>query len=82
MLVALILGGVLTEDEDATKWIFFGLGALVFVVVLLYSIYDFNWLGGYIGVDWVPWIVLGLLVVGMIVWMAIESKKGTPTPHS
>ena len=42
LLVALILMGVLTDDEDAAKWIFFGIGALIFIVVLLYTIYDFH----------------------------------------
>lgn len=75
LLVALILGGILTEDEKASRWIFFGVGALIFIVVLLYSIYDFNWLGGYVGIDWVPWVILILIFVGAVLWMAIESKK-------
>ena len=37
LLVALILMGVLTDDEKSAKWIFFGIGAVIFIVVLLYS---------------------------------------------
>jgi len=75
LLVALILMGVLTEDEKASKWIFFGIGALIFIVVLLYTIYDFNWLGGYVGVDWINWIILILIVVGTIVGVILGTNK-------
>jgi len=75
LLVAMILMGVLTDEKKVAMWVFFGIGALIFIVVLLYSIYDFNWLGGYVGVDYVPWIVLILLFVGIVVWLVIESNK-------
>lgn len=77
LLVALILMGVLTDDEDAAKWIFFGIGALIFIVVLLYTIYDFQWLGGYYGVDWAPWIILALVVASAVVGVILGGKKRT-----
>ncbi len=77
LLVALILMGVLTDDEDAAKWIFFGIGAVIFMVVMLYTIYDFNWLGGYIGIDWGPWIILALVVAGAVVGVILGGKKRT-----
>ncbi len=75
LLVALILMGVLTESEDAAKWIFFGIGAVIFLVVLLYSLYDFQWLGGYYGVDWAPWIILILVVATAVVAVVLGGKK-------
>ena len=77
LLVALILMGVLTDDEDAAKWIFFGIGALIFIVVLLYTIYDFQWLGGYVGIDWWPWIILALVVASAVVGVILGGKKRT-----
>ena len=80
LLVALILMGVLTEDEKSAKWVFFGIGAVIFVVVMLYTIYDFNWLGGYAGIDWGPWIILALVVAGAIIGVVLGGKKRTGTP--
>ncbi len=80
LLVALILMGVLTDDEDSAKWIFFGIGAVIFIVVLLYTIYDFNWLGGYVGVDWINWIILAIIVAGAVVGVILGGKKRTGTP--
>jgi len=77
LLVALILMGVLTDDEDAAKWIFFGIGAVIFIVVMLYTIYDFQWLGGYYGVDWAPWIILALVVAAAVVGVVLGGKKKT-----
>ena len=37
LLVALILMGVLTDDEDAAKWIFFGIGAVIFGLIFQIS---------------------------------------------
>jgi len=75
LLVALILMGVLTDDEDAAKWIFFGIGAVIFIIVMLYTIYDFNWLGGYVGVDWISWIILAMIVAAAVVFVILGSKK-------
>ena len=77
LLVALILMGVLTDDEDAAKWIFFGIGAVIFIVVLLYTIYDFNWLGGYAGTDWINWIILAIIVAAAVVFVVLGGKKRT-----
>jgi len=82
LLVALILGGLLTESEEASKWIFFGLGGIIFLVILLYTFSDFRWFGGYIGVDYAKWIILILIVVGLVVWMAIESRRSNPASKS
>ena len=75
LLVALILMGLLTNDEKETKWIFFTIGAIIFLVVLLYSIYDFSWLGGYVGINWGSWIVLFLIVAGAVTSVILSGKK-------
>lgn len=75
LLVALILMGMLTEDKKVNSWVFFGIGALIFIVVMLYTIYDFSWLGGYVGADWVPWIIIALLLGGGVTAIILGSKK-------
>ena len=77
LLVGLILMGVLTEEEEAAKWIFFGLGTIIFIVVLLYSLYDFQWLGGYasLGGNWIPWIILIIIVAATVVGVILGGKK-------
>lgn len=75
LLVALILMGMITEDENATKWIFFGLGAIIFLFVIGYAFYNFSWLGAYTGQDWVPTIVLLLIIIGAVVAVILGSRK-------
>ncbi|MFA5173946.1 MAG: hypothetical protein WC438_02070 [Candidatus Pacearchaeota archaeon] len=77
LLVAMILMGFIVEDEKKAKWIFFGIGALIFLVVIIYSLSDFAWFGGYSGVDWAPWIVLILLVAAGVVAVVLggDSKS-------
>jgi len=75
LLVALILMGMFIQDKDESKWIFFGIGAVIFVVVLLYTIYDFNWLGGYVGQDWTAWIVLILVIGGAITFIILGNRE-------
>ena len=82
LLVALILMGVLTDDEKSAKWVFFGIGALIFVVVLLYTIYNFRWLGGYAEEDWIVWIILVLIVVGAVLGVVLGGKKRAGTTGS
>jgi len=74
LLVAIILMGIVTDNQKAQKWVFFGLGAFIFIIVMLYTISDFGWLGGYAGGDWVPTIIVGLLIIGALV--AIITSKG------
>ena len=79
LLVALILMGMLTKENDINRWVFFGIGALIFIVVLLYTIYDFNWLGGYYGEGWIAWIVLILVIGGAITGIILGSKEKEPS---
>ena len=78
LLVALILMGLLTDNKNTFKWVFFGIGALIFIVVLLYSLSDFSWLGGY-GSYFSRELILGivalLVVAGIITALIIGSKN-------
>jgi len=44
---------------------------------LLYTIYDFNWLGGYAGTDWINWIILAIIVAAAVVFVVLGGKKRT-----
>lgn len=80
LLVALILMGVLTEDvgESVQKWIFFGIGAVIFVIVIGYTFYDFEYFGGYFGsTDWIPTFLLIAGIVGLVVAVVKSGGKQT-----
>ena len=74
LLIAFILMGAIF-DEPANKWILFGIGAIIFLFVVGYAFYDFAWLGAYSGQDWIPILVLLLLIGGAIVAVVLGSKK-------
>ena len=75
LLVAIILMGIVTDKPAVQKWVFFGVGAFIFIVVMLYTITDFGWLGGYTGGDWVPTIIVGLLIIGALVAIITSTKN-------
>ncbi len=75
LLIALILMGLITDDDKwpAVRWIWFGIGFIIFLIVLLTSMTDFAWYGG-MGYGWAdswPAIValtIILILMGMIIW--------------
>ena len=75
LLVALILMGLISSDSDE-KWprfVWFGIGFIIFIAVLLTSISDFSWWGGAAygwGESW-PAILAAIIIlalIGLIVW--------------
>ena len=81
MLVALILFGAFIPvgKEIVGSWIFFGLGALVFIIVTFVSFSTSNSFGAW---DWRMWweryggiFLFLLMLVGVIVTVAISKKK-------
>ncbi len=83
MLVAIILAGVfVSEEHKAYKWVFFGLGGLVFLFVLFSSLSD--WTFGGMG-GWRFWwdqyaglVIFVLLLVGVIVAVSVANKTNPP----
>ena len=72
LLVGLILMGFVFENDKA-KWIWFGLGFVIFLIVVLNALSDFAWFGGrgYIWYDAMPAIVAGVIILGLmalIIW--------------
>lgn len=82
LLVALILMGLLNTDEKSkARWIWFGIGTVIFIVVLLTTLSDTAWIGGF-GYGWADtWpAILALIVIGgfmaLIIW---GGEKRNPT---
>jgi len=73
ILVALILTGFVGENISWVKYIWFGVGALSFLLVMVYSFSDWSWygFGGYGLAQSMPAIIaigLLLIVMGFIIW--------------
>lgn len=75
LLVALILMGVASDELKWTNKVWFGIGAVIFVVILFTSLSDFTPFGG-MGYQWGtswPAILAGALLLGLIAWVTYGS---------
>ncbi len=73
LLVAMILLGAAAGDLDWSKYVWFGIGALIFIVILYTSLSD-NWFMGGMGytlLEALPAVLAGLVILGvmaLVVW--------------
>ncbi len=79
LLVALILMGLLAGDTD-TKWIkyvWFGLGAIIFIIVIWASLENFTYFfrGGFGYFEGIIPTLLILIIVGALIGWIIKSGK-------
>jgi hypothetical protein len=75
LLVGMILAGVFITGEDvAYKWIFFGLGAVIFLVIVISSFSDYNLQYGFWD-RFGPMIIIGILIIAGIVAVIVGSAK-------
>jgi hypothetical protein len=79
LLAGLILAGAFISGEGSFKWIFFGLGALIFLVVFLTSFSSYQFAGSW---QWSGWwadyggiILFLLMITGVIIAVTVASKK-------
>lgn len=82
LLVAIILMGLVVEDEEGhwIKKVFFGIGALIFLVVVIVSISDSSLIGGYRFAESWPAItaaIVLLLLIAFVVWGGGKNKPKT-----
>ena len=78
LLVALILTGLIKGEEGSKRsWIWFVVGAVIFLIVLLGSISDLWWLGGTaIGlVNAVPALLAILAILGLMFWVMQPTRR-------
>lgn len=88
LLVALILAGTFISSEKSYKWIFFGLGGLIFLFVLFSSMSSWRFYGAG---NWNYWwdqyaglFIFLLMLIGVIIAVTLSNKdKGGGAPvHS
>jgi hypothetical protein len=77
LLVGLILAGVFIGDLDAYKWIFFGLGAIIFLVIVISSFSEYNVQYGF-WENYGAMVILGILIIAGIVAVLLGSKSSKP----
>ena len=81
LLIALILAGVFISDldksKDTFKWIFFGLGAFIFVVVTFISFNDYQGFayGGWWWQQWGGLIIFLIVLAGVVVAVTVAGKR-------
>jgi len=81
LLVAVILMGLLYNEEDDSNWVryvFFGLGAVIFLVVVVTSISDSSYIGGSRFAESWPAItaaIVLLLLISFVIWGGHKSGK-------
>lgn len=75
LLVALILMGLVSTDQKFAWRIWFVVGIIGFVAVLLASLNDMKWwLGGQLGDSW-PAILAGLVLLALMYFIVFGSEK-------
>ena len=78
LLIALILAGAFISDEEKKyKWIFFGLGAIMFLVVTFTSFSDWQFTGYWWWQQYGGLIITGIIVIGAIVAVVVGGKPRT-----
>jgi hypothetical protein len=82
LLVALILAGSFIPGEGSYKWIFFGLGALIFLIITFSSLSGLNFVGSYWWQDYMGMIIVGLIIAGVIVAVVLGGKGSSSSTAS
>jgi hypothetical protein len=79
LLIALILMGLIAGDTDTkwTRYVWFGIGVIIFIVVVLSSFTDYAWWGGgtsFYAYDW-PAILAAILILGLLGFIIFGANK-------
>jgi hypothetical protein len=76
LLIAMILMGLITDkDKGLATYIWFGIGAVIFLFVLFGALSDAYWFGGFGFMDSLPILITVLIVVGAMAWVIMGSGK-------
>ena len=77
LLVALILMGLTSEDITWSKYVWFGIGVVIFLVVLFTSLSDFAWMGGmgFTVSQARPAILAGMILLGLMALIVFSGGK-------
>jgi hypothetical protein len=77
LLTAMILAGAFIYSESAFKWIFFGLGALIFIILTIVSLSSTNFIGSWWWQEWGAVAVVLLVIIGAVVGIIIAGRRKT-----
>ena len=76
LLIAMIFMGLISQDDDkAYRWIVFGVGALIFIIIAINLMDSYDWLGSYSGDNYWPVVFTLILVGGGVAAVMVGSKE-------
>lgn len=75
LIVALILSGAFISSEKAFKWIFAGLGGIIFIFAAVASFSNWQFIGSYWWNQYGALIIVGVVIVVSIIGVILASKK-------
>ena len=77
LLVALILMGLFTPDNDKSKYflVFYIIGALIALIVILSALTSYEWWGGWWWFEYSE-ALIALLIIGGLIALVISAVKG------
>jgi len=80
ILAALIFVGLFVKPQEHqfAVWTFFGLGAAVFIIVLLQSFEDYSWWSGGWWYDNMPMIITAIIVLAFVFLVVGTKGEGKP----
>jgi len=72
------MGLVTEEGSKAGRWIFFGLGFVIFFVVVINALSDFSFIEGYSFADLGPHLAIAIVILVLIGYVIFgpDKKKG------
>jgi len=77
LLVGLILMGFIWKNEKASQWIWFSIGFIIFIIVILNALSDFSWFGGgYFWQDYWPAVLAAVIIIGLMALIMWGDKLG------
>jgi len=82
LLVALILTGAFLPADEKYKWIFFGLGAIIFLIATFDALSSWSFLGGWWWDRYLSVIIVLLVIIAAVVAVVVGSKAGTSSGSS
>lgn len=78
LLIAMILAGAFVPDDEGKKtvfgWIFFTIGAIIFIIVTILAFSDWNY-GSYWWDQYGAMVIVALVIITAMVLVMILSKK-------
>jgi len=75
LLVALILAGAFVQEDRSYKWIFFGLGAVIFLFIILSSFSSWSFVGSWWWDSYGSMVITAIIIIAAIVMVVLWGKE-------